>query len=176
MTDAMTADTPLSLPASRPWLRLALAVVAAIELLDALSSVPNIFADYHHPTALLRFAQALTSVKLALAPTITGAALAFAAFNKLRSAILALAALTLIGWLLNEVWSIPIHGFELTPGFGGFNALMRHFLLPAAAIMGAALALKDRRLALAGLLVSLPTIFDWVGVAVFTAAVLIYGF
>jgi hypothetical protein len=38
------------------------------ELADALSSVHNIFTDYHRATALLRFAQALTSLKLALAP------------------------------------------------------------------------------------------------------------
>jgi hypothetical protein len=49
-------------PAPHPLLRLALVVVAALELLDALTSAHNIFTDYHHPTALLRFAQALTSV------------------------------------------------------------------------------------------------------------------
>ena len=61
-----TADNTTAAPAPHHWLRTALAVVALVELADALSSVHNIFIDYHHDTALLRFAQALTSVKLAL--------------------------------------------------------------------------------------------------------------
>jgi hypothetical protein len=69
----MTTDTT-AFPAPYPWLRLALVVVVALELLDALPRAHNIFTDYHHPTALLRFAQALTSVQLALAPFITAAA------------------------------------------------------------------------------------------------------
>jgi hypothetical protein len=36
---------------SRQWLRTALVVVALIELLGALSSVHNIFTDYHRETA-----------------------------------------------------------------------------------------------------------------------------
>jgi hypothetical protein len=69
-----------------------LVLVAAIELLDALSSVPGIFTDYHHGTALLRFAQGLTSIKLALSPLLAGAALVFAALGNIRYAVLALAA------------------------------------------------------------------------------------
>ena len=69
-----TAEKTTAAPTQHHWLRIALAVVALIELADALSSVHNIFTDYHHPTALLRFAQALTSLKLALAPLVAGAA------------------------------------------------------------------------------------------------------
>jgi succinate dehydrogenase hydrophobic anchor subunit len=57
------------------WLRLLLVLVAALEFLDALSGVQNVFTDYHHDTTLLRFAQALTSINLALAPLLAGAAL-----------------------------------------------------------------------------------------------------
>jgi hypothetical protein len=59
-----------------------LAAPAALEFLDALSGVQNIFTDYHHDTTMLRFAQALTSVNLALAPLLAGAALIFAALGK----------------------------------------------------------------------------------------------
>jgi hypothetical protein len=54
-----------------------LLLIAAIELLDALSSVQDIFTEYHHETASLRFAQGLKSIKLALSPLLAGATLFF---------------------------------------------------------------------------------------------------
>jgi hypothetical protein len=38
------------------------------------------------------------------------------------------------------------------------------------------LAIKNRRLALAGLMVSLPTLINWTIVIVFTISIMIYGF
>ena len=116
------------------------------------------------------------SIKLALAPVIAGAALVYLAVGNFRRAILALAALALVTWVLDDVWSIPIHGLELSPDFGGIVVFLHHFIFPAAALAGAALALKDRQLPLAGLLVSVPTIVNWAGVIAFTVAVMIYGF
>ena len=172
----MTASITTEPSSSYRWLRAGLAVVAALEFLDALSGIPNILTDHHHPTALLRFAQNLLSIKLALAPAIAGAALVFAAVGNFRRAILALAALALITWALDDVWSIPIHGLELSPDYGGIGVALHHFVFPATALAGMALALKDRRLALAGLLVSVPTIVNWAGVVAFTVALMIYGF
>src|SRR5512142_2023692 len=126
------------------WLRVVLVLVAALEFLDALSGVQNIFTDYHHLTAFLRFAQTLTSIRLALAPVIAGAALIYAALGNIRRAILALAALEITTWLLEDVWSIPIHGLELSADYGGMLAFFHHFVFPAAALAGAALAFKDR--------------------------------
>ena len=82
MTTSTSTDT-----ASPPhrWLRIGLAIIAAFELLDALSGVQNIFTDYHHPTALLRFAQTLTSIKLALAPVIAATALVYAAWGNIAA-------------------------------------------------------------------------------------------
>ena len=105
---------------------------------------PQIFTDYHHTTALLRFAQALTSLKLALAPLVAGAAAVLAVTGRTRQAIGALAALELLEWMLQDVWSIPFHGLELSLDFGGLEAFFHHFVFPAAAIADAALALKDR--------------------------------
>jgi len=79
---------------------------AAIELLDALSSVQGIFTEYHHETALLRFAEGLNSIKPVLSALFDGAALVFAARGNLRYAIFALAALTLAGWLLDSLPTI----------------------------------------------------------------------
>jgi hypothetical protein len=63
----------------------------------------------------------------------------------------------------------------LTPDRGGLIAFAHNIAFPAAAIAGAILAVKNRRL-VAGLLVSLPTLFNWIGAAIFTMAVLRYGF
>jgi hypothetical protein len=178
-TQAMTAieTAPAQAPAARHgWLRTALALVAAYQLIEALSNAPLIFADYHHATAYLRFAQALVSVKLALDPLVAATALMFAVRGRPREAILALAAFILIGWLLDDLWSFPIHGLELSLDYGGFVVFVHHFVFPAAAIAGAALALKDRRLALAGLLVCFPTLFDLAGILTFTVSIMLYGF
>jgi len=118
----------------------------------------------------------MTPAELALAPVIAGAALIYAALGNVRRAILALAALEITTWLLEDVWSIPIHGLELSGNFGGMLALFQHFVFPAAALASATLAFKNRRLALAGLLVSVPTIVNWAGVVAFTVAVMVYGF
>jgi hypothetical protein len=172
----MTAQSAAAtVPSPHPWLRLALVVVAALELLDAATSVPNIFVDYHQPTALLRFAQALTSVRLALAPIIAAAAFYFALRGRLRGAILALAALSLTVWLF-DLPSIAIHGFEFTLDTGGAMVFAQRVVMPAAMVAGAVLAWNNRRLPLAGLLVSVPTIVKWIGVAVFTVAIAIHGF
>jgi hypothetical protein len=172
----MTAMANTDTAPPHRWLRVVLVLIAALEFLDALSGVQNIFTDYHRPTAFLRFAQTLTSIKLALAPVIAGAALIYAALSNVRHAILALAALEITTWLLEDVWSIPIHGLELSADYGGMLAFFHHFVFPAAALAGAALAFKDRQLPLAGLLVSVPTIVNWAGVVAFTVAVMMYGF
>jgi hypothetical protein len=168
------ANTDTALP--HRWLRVVLVLIAALEFLDALSGVQNILTDYQHPTAFLRFAQTVTSIKLALVPVIAGAALIYAALGNVRRAIVALAVLEITTWLLEDVWSIPIHGLELSADYGGMLVFFHHFVFPGTALAGAALTFKDRRLSLAGLLVSVPTIVNWAGVVAFTVAVMMYGF
>jgi hypothetical protein len=88
----------------------------------------------------------------------------------------ALTTLVLTVWLWDQLPSIAIYGVELSAGIGGMLAFVRHFVFPASAVAGATLALKNRRLQLAGLLVSVPTIVNWAGVVAFTVAAMIYGF
>ena len=175
MTNSATTTTKAAQPTHR-WLRASLLLVAALEFLDALTGVQNIFTDYHHPTAFLRFAQTLTSIELALAPLIAGAALVFAGMGNLQRAILALAALELTRWVLDDLWSIPIHGLELSLDYGGMIIFLHHFVFPAAALAAIALVHKERQLSLAGLLVSIPTIVNWAGVIAFTVSIMMYGF
>lgn len=68
----MTTVASTDVAPSHRWVRVGLVLIAALELLDALSSVQGIFTDFHHETALLRFAQGLTSIKLALSPLLAG--------------------------------------------------------------------------------------------------------
>jgi hypothetical protein len=172
-----TSETTVaSVPAPRRWLRIVLAILAAYELWDALAALPILFVDYGHETALLRFAQALVSVRIVLAPLVTVAALWFAATGKLRHAIIALAALVLLTWVLDDVWSIPINGLELDFTLGGLVVVLKIFIFPLAAIAAIYLALKDRRLGLACALVALPTVVKWIGIMLFAIAMAMYGF
>ena len=81
----------------------------------------------------------------------------FAARGRLRNAILALAALTLLGWVLDDVWSIPIHSLEFAADYGGMVVFVHHVIFPLVAVAGGVLALKDRRPGVACLPVCLPT-------------------
>ena len=173
-----TEPTAARLPPPHRWLQNLLIVVAASEALGTLTSLPGIviFFTDDFPTALLRFAQALLSVKLALAPFLAVPAFMFALKGRLREATLALAALLLLTWLLDDTTSFAIHGFEFAANLIGITVFARYFVFPVLALAGGWLALKDRRPWLAALLVCAPTIFYWVGVAIFAVTMMIYGF
>ena len=171
-----SVDTAAAAPPSYRWARVGLVLVAAIELLDALSGVQGIFTDYHHDTALLRFAQGLTSIKLALSPLLAGVALLFAARGNIRYAVFALAALTLAGWLLDSLPAIVIHGFKPSLDFGGIEEFFFYLVMPIIAVAAIVLATKRQRLGLAALLACLPALYKWASVAVFFVMLLIYGF
>ncbi len=172
----ISAETQARAPTER--LRILLIVVAAAEALGALSNLPGIVAPYLDdvPTGFLLFAQILLSVKFALAPFLAVPALVFAVRGRLREATLALAALLLLAWLLDDTTSFVIHGLELSASFGGAIIAMHHFLNPVLALAGGGLALMHRRPGLAGLLVCLPTLLNWVGFVIFAVAILIQGF
>jgi hypothetical protein len=155
-------------PSHHYWLRIGLMVVAALELMDALASLTTIFVDTHPATALLRLAQTLAA----------GAALVFALIGRLRPAVLALAAFAFMGWALDDVWSIVIHGFGFRPDqyYGSVDAFAHQVLFPLGALLGAGLALHGRHLAWAGFFASLPPLFNWTGVLMFALSVMLHGF
>ncbi len=171
---SLPADAPPA-PAPSRWPRVLLIAVAALELFGALSDLPSLFQDYGHTTRLLIFAQALTSVRIALAPLLAGTALALALIGRGRAAIVALAILILAAWL-TDLPSIAVHVLEMTPDFGGVSVLLHRLLYPAIAIAAIVLAARNIRLGLAALLVALPTVFFWLGFLVFAIGVSIYGF
>ena len=168
MTIAETARGAPPAASRHRGLRVGLAAIAVLELLDAMMRVQLLLPDYRHPADVV---QALTAAYFVLAPVVSGAALLLAAIGRVRQAILALALLTLLTCLLQGIWLIG--GSELPWAKG--EPLLRLFIFPAAAIAAAALAAKNRRLAIAGLLVCMPTIYSWVPIVFFTIGVVIYG-
>ncbi len=128
-----------------------------------------------HTTPLLIFAQALGMAKLALALVIAAAALVFAIIGRLRPAIIALAALVLIAWL-SDLPSVFIHGLELSTDIMGLQLFVLRFIYPVIAVVTLVLALRNKRLVLAGVLVSVPTLIAVAGVFAFAIGVSIYGF
>jgi hypothetical protein len=173
----MTAETAPA-PTRQPhaWLQRTLLAVAAVELLNALLGLPNIFIYDPKEPGLIQFAQALVSLYLALAPLVCAAALWLAWRFRLRQAIMALGALALLSWGLDDIWTAAIHGFELDFSFPGQAMVFHHFVFPAVAAAGVVLANRDRQLPLAGLLVCFPTLYNWLMFFIFAGAMLIYGF
>jgi len=165
-------------PSHHYWLRIGLMVVAALELMDALASLSALFVATHPASGLLQFEQTLLDAKLALAPLAAGAALVFAALGWLRPAVLALAAFAFMGWALDDVWSIVIHGFGFRPDqyYGTVDAFAHEVIFPLGALLGAGLALHGRHLAWAGFFASLPPLFNWTGVLLFAISVMMHGF
>ncbi len=176
----MTADdTPpagtVASAAPPLWLRIALVIVAAIETLNALSDFPGIFYEWNHTEPLVIFAQRLTTAKIALAPLFAGAALVYASIARVRYAIAALAVLALLRWLV-EIPSLFIHGLELSATGPGLFMFAWWFIYPLIGVTALALAYRNRRLVLAGALVSLPTLAGIAMVVIFAIGVMIYGF
>ena len=172
----MTADTTRPAPDPQRHLQRALMAVAVIELLNALLGLRHIFNTAPNELTSIQFAQALLSLYLALAPLVVGTALWLAIKRRLRQAIIALGTLTLLSWALDDVWSVAIHGPELSWSYAGQVMFVHHFVNPAAATVGVALAVKDRQLPLAGLLVCFPTLYNWINFFIFAGAVFIRGF
>lgn len=117
----------------------------------------------------------IVTASLVLRPLLAIVALILAVFGRLRGAIIALAAAVLVHWL-DMLPSALLHGLE----FGGVGDAVSsaHFVLsPVVAVAAMLLAWKNPdRVGFAALLVSLPTIADWLGVIAFGIGVAIYGF
>jgi hypothetical protein len=169
-TDQPAADVP----ARRSKMRTPLLVVAAIETVSALSDLPIIFVDYEAATPLLAFAQYLTKTQIAAAVLIAIAALVFAIRDWLRHAIAALAILMLTGWIA-DVPSFFIHGLQLSGGFWGVVSFGPRFFYPVFALIALILVVRNERLGLAAILVSVPTIVSIVGILAFALSVILLG-
>lgn len=158
MTQPADAATPTPAPA---WLRVAIVVIGAIAVFDALSilSIPG-----GSPWVYARFA-----IELVLAVT----ALALAFRRKLAGAIVPLAIIVLLQWASLDLPSHIEHWDSFPWTATSFVSFAGNPLMAAAAIL---LAWRNTRLGLATLLVAIPMAIAIVTIAAFAIGVAIYGF
>jgi hypothetical protein len=165
-------------PSHHIWLRAGLIVVAGLELMDAVPNLGTLAALPPDADTLTRLVQALLDAKLMLSPLAAGAGLLLAAAGFLRPAVLALAGFAFMGWALDDLWVIVVHGFEFRPDryYGSLDAFAHQVVFPLGALLGAGLALRNQHLAWAGFFASLPPLFNWTVVILFTVSILLHGF
>ena len=177
MTFATTLNGAAPAPARTPrllGLYLLLILIAAIEAFDGLSHVPTLFGDMSEIPGpgiggFLIKAHIATHLPLALA------ALVLASTGRLRYAIVALGAVVAMTWL-NYMPSVVLHGLEFNNGFVALQTTAQIIAFPLMAACAIALAARGERLALAAALVSIPTLFNVLGVIAFAVSVSLHGF
>ena len=176
MTTATTLTDAAPAPARAPrllGLYLLLILIAAIEAFDGLSHVPILFGDMSQIPGP-GVGGAIIKAYIASHPVLALAALAFATVGRLRYAIMTLGALVLMTWL-NFMPSVLRHGLDFS-GVAAFETPVRIIAFPLMAACAIALAARGQRLAVATLLVSLPTLYGVFAVIAFGVGVLLYGF
>jgi hypothetical protein len=156
------------------WVRTLLIAIAAVESLGVLSAIFVLSGDLSEVPGP-GLGGWTVGVTLVLRPLLAIMALIFAMRGRLPHAIIVLGAVVLMRWL-NMAPSVVLHGLEFK-GSGDVYASAHFLLSPVLAIAAIVLAWRDeRRLAVPAILVSLPTIAEWLGVVAFAIAVAIYGF
>jgi hypothetical protein len=176
MTEPTATAGTASLPAPRRYrgLRIALILVALIEVSGGLSDFPTLFGDMSEipgpgPGGFLIKAHIATHLPLALA------ALVFAAIGRVRHAIIALGAVVAMTWL-NYMPSVVLHGFDFSSGFSALQTTAQIIAFPLMAACAIALAARNEQLGTATALVSIPTLFNVFGVIAFAVSVSLHGF
>ncbi len=157
------------------WLRIYLIVIAIVEGLEGIGKIPILFSGDAEVPGPGWSGWAVTS-ELALTLPFALVALFFLVKRDVRRAIPALAGIGLVKWI-SYLPSLAIHPAEFPgPGFMGVFMAMQMTVFPLLMLMAIALCWKNQRLALAGILASVPTIAHWLGVVAFGIGVAIYGF
>lgn len=168
-----TADTQT--PTAPAWLRIALIVIAAIEVFDAIVTVSILFDDIPGVSDSGAMSWSLTS-RIALESLLAVTALVLAFRRRLAGAIVALAAIVALQWFA----FLPTHINHWATYEGeGLWSVRNVFDLagyPLLALAAAVLAWLNTRLGLATLMVAIPIVIDIASILAFTAGVTIYGF
>lgn len=173
----MTMTLPASPPApagrvSRDQvLRLVMALVALIEGVSGLTSLPLLFGD-------LTKTDLPTIASIVLHPVLGLAAFGLALARRLRYGIMALALLALAKWA-SDVPSMMAHGLELSSGDDAFVVSLMVFktiMQPLVASAALAAAWLNRFLAAATIAAGLSTLIDAAGIAAFAISVSLHGF
>lgn len=171
MTDIQAAASP---PASG-LLRTAVIILAIIKVVSSLSNL-SAFADMSE-YAGKGFAQWLLLAGVAIFPFLAVAALIFAFKSDFQRAIMALAAIVIVGFLTNSLPALFIHGLELD---GSASVTLFYLgqviVFPLLAVAAFVLARRNEKLCLATVFVSLPTVANILGVFAFAVGVMRHGF
>jgi len=160
--------------APQPRLQIFLLVVAVVQVLGSMLAVPILFGDISEIPGPGLGGWTITAVIVAN-PFVAIAALVFALTGRLRHAIVAIAALGLLDWL-NYLPSYVEHGLNLDASYASLITLNQFFVLPALCIAGIVFAIRDERLTLASVLVSVPLLVNILGFVTFGIGVAINGF
>lgn len=172
----MTADNQTATSSPPPTLlRIAVIVLALIKVVSSLSDL-TAFANLSE-YAGKGFAQYLLLAGLAIFPFLAIPALIFAFKGDPRRAIMALAAMVIVGFLTDSFPALFIHGLELS-GSAAVNLdyLGRLVVFPLLAVVAFVLARRNEKLGLATVFVFLPTIANILGVIAFAVGVMRHGF
>lgn len=154
-------------------LRIALIIVATIELFSGISGASVLFGDMSHIGSGL--GGGLIKAHLAAHPVLAAAAIVFAAMGRVRHAVIALGAVIIMAWL-SDMPSIASHGLQLKGTFSMIETTARIIAFPLIAACAIAYAARNEHLGRATLLVAVPTLFGIVMIVGFAVGVMIYGF
>jgi hypothetical protein len=170
---ALAGPTPATTPLDKA--ALLIRVVAALQLIGSLSSVPILFGDMSDIPGPGWGGWAVTA-EIALVPVFAVLALVLSLRGRLGAAILSLAAIVALGWL--SYLPSHINHWADFPGEGFYGLLVAmHFgAYPLLVLAVAGLVWRGERLGLAAVLVSIPTFIHIAGVVAFATGVAIYGF
>lgn len=150
-----------------------LVLIAVIETFDGLSSAPILFGDMSEIPGP-GVGGAVVKAYVAGHPALALAALLLAATGHVRTAIIVLGALVIATWL-NYMPSVLLHGFDFA-GIAAFETTAQMIAFPLMAACAIALAARNRQLALAAVLVSVPTLLGVAGVIAFAVDAAVHGF
>lgn len=171
----MTQPEHARTPTASAWPRIALIVIAAMEVIDAMVTVSILFDDIPGVSDSGAMSWPLTA-RLALESLLAVSALALAFRHRLAGAIVALAAIVALQWFA----FLPTHINHWATYEGEGLWSVRNVLdlagYPLLALAAAVLAWRNTRLGLATLMVAIPIVVDIASILIFAGAVTIYGF
>lgn len=170
--EANTAPPPVA--PSHLGLRLVLIIAALLEAFHGFSSVSTLFGDMSEIPGP-GFGGFLIKAHIATHPVLALAALLFAVIGRARYAIIALGAIVFMTWL-NYMPSVVRHGLEFGSLYAAVQTTAQVIAFPLLGACAIAYAARDQRLGIATALVSIPTLFNLLGVIAFAISVSIYGF
>jgi hypothetical protein len=170
---SLEAATPLP---PRSKLRIAVIILALIKTVSSLSGLAGGVAAISE-YAGNGFGQWLLFAGVAIFPILALAALIFAFKGDVGRAIMALAAIVIVGFLTDGIPSLFVHGLELS----GSATVTLYYLaqlvvFPLLAVVAFVLARRNEKLVLAAILVCLPTVANILAVIGFAIGVSIHGF